>query len=148
MIKCDNVVKRSSHSSVSLHCEKLKNAEPFDTMTITLARVQISSSASSLAVVEGPETRSGHAAKLLAILQTEFASCGATHKELQLCFLECTEMKESTFDRAFRELKKRGALRQEGDRYYAISANDGVTCQPVSTGCHDTSRDGVMSSPL
>jgi hypothetical protein len=83
---------------------------------------------------------------ILQILQTQFPA-GATNTDLRDAFRQATGMEKSTFDRAFRALKATRSIRQVGTKYYANLKGEGVKCQEVSKECHDTSHDGVMSSP-
>lgn len=145
MIKC----KAASERSLSLECTKMKDAETFRPATIELERVQIHSSDSSLAVANlhgEAKARSVREEAALKVL-TEFGLTGATHKAWLNAYTTSTLRSKSTFERAVDELKENGAVRWDGERYYAHHANDGVKCQEVSNGYHDTSHVGVMSSP-
>jgi hypothetical protein len=154
MIKCSAAGDRKL---VSIKCDKMKDAEPFHTATIKLERVQISSTASSLAVtnwrelpasgaLEEDDSSTVNQGTILEILQRQFPS-GAINKQLLDAFRQSTGKKKSTFDRAMRVLKDCGSIRQVGKTYFANVTMKGVRCQEVSKECHDTSHIGVMSSP-
>jgi AAA domain len=100
MIKCSNAAKGASRSSASLKCEKMKDAEEFSDLVITMKRIQINTCESSLAVTSGDDvrtkktqsqsddgnSRSSKAEKLLTIIRSDFRT-GGTHRELQDRFL-------------------------------------------------------------
>jgi hypothetical protein len=146
MIKCKAA---PSERSISLTCEKMKDAEPFRPAVVELERVQIGASVSSLAVAsfrgeaKARASREETALKVLA----QFGSAGATYKEWLDAYTTSATRSKSTFDRALDQLKNDDAVRWNGERYYAHHANERVKCQEVSHGYHDTSHDGVMSSP-
>jgi hypothetical protein len=146
MIKCERQGR-----SVSLECEKMKDAEPFAAMAIQMELIQVGASASSLAVKSCFAGRASGSVRdngALGVLETQFGSTGATHNEwLNACMRQRAVQSKSTFERAREELVGRGVVRKDDGRYYVNRDNGGVRCHEVSTGCHDTSRDGVMSSP-
>ncbi|MFY9837490.1 MAG: AAA family ATPase [Xanthobacteraceae bacterium] len=141
MIKC----KAQSERSLSLICNKMKDAEPFKTVAIGLECVKVSEADSSLAVANlrrEPKAKTGREEVALKVL-AEFGSTGATHKD----WLDAYPHSKSTFERAVDDLKEDNAVHWDGERYFARHTNEGVKCQEVSKECHDTSHDGVMSSP-
>jgi hypothetical protein len=154
MIKCSMT---SDRNLVSIKCDKMKDAEPFRPARIGLERIQVRASEWSLAVanlrhdakdeayVDAALARHVNSAlKMLA----QFGSSGATHKEWLDVFKVSTGLSKPTFDRVIREIKRHDrAVHWNGERYYARQSNEGVGCQEVSKECHDTSHDGVMSSP-
>jgi hypothetical protein len=145
MIKCSAAGERHH---VVMKCDKMKEAESFPTATVTLERYKIdefraSLVVSSLVAVPEKETDDDGA---LTILETNFSLNGATHGEWLHVYSQVTNHSKSTFVRAVNKLKKDDLVRVEG-RLYFSNRMDGVRCQEVSNGCHDTSHDGVMSSP-
>ena len=85
--------------------------------------------------------------RALRILEEKFGRNGATHGEWREQFERDTGKKGRTFNRDLEALKKKGLVRQEGNRYCANAAKDGVMCHSVPRQCHDTSAIGVTSSP-
>lgn len=149
MIKCR--IMPSDSQLVSLSCNKMKDAERFQPATVNLERVQITRTTSSLAVTnwrDHAETKVLHSDELLEILETQFPH-GATNTELQRAFTQYTGKEEATFARTLRAAKEKGLIKKDGKKYYAnrTIVDVGVKCQEVSEKCHDTSHDGVMSSP-
>jgi hypothetical protein len=153
MIKCS---ASSDRKEVLIKCDKMKDAEPFRPAAIGLERVQISTLDSSLAVADlrredepspGDTALARHVSAALKVL-AQFGSSGATYTKWLDAFKASTGRSKKTFDRALAEIKSDDrAVRWDGERYYARQGNGGVKCQEVSKECHDTSHDGVMSSP-
>jgi hypothetical protein len=96
----------------------MKDADEFAPIALDIERVGL-----SLAIVGGREATSsdakqGREEQALAALET-FRSNGATYTEWREAFCAVTGAKKPTFDRARQRLQERGAIRQEGARYYA-----------------------------
>jgi hypothetical protein len=156
MIKCS--AKPSDPHIVFLDCDKMKDAKEFRLQLSTsrwcrlVQQLRRSRSQVGAMCHLGPvlfmRTTAAQSMKrtILQILQTQFPA-GATNTDLRDAFRQATGMEKSTFDRAFRALKATRSIRQVGTKYYANLKGEGVKCQEVSKECHDTSHDGVMSSP-
>jgi RecA/RadA recombinase len=146
MIKCSASGERNL---VPIKCEKMKEAEPFPSATIALERYKIDDSRVSLAVSSliAAAEKETDADGALAILEAKFGLDGATHGDWLDAYKRDTSRSKSTFVRAVNKLKRDQVIRLEGRRYYSNGTIDGVRCQEVSKGCHDTSHVGVISSP-
>jgi KaiC/GvpD/RAD55 family RecA-like ATPase len=151
MIECS---RKESTDFVSLKCDKMKDAEPFPAAKLGLQRIALSGESSSLAVIDWNEAIEDDgdpraAWKALEVLQNEFGPNGATHKEWAKRFMALTNQSLSSFNRAIKYFKQEGAVRHEGTKYFPKQAKPkvGVKCQEVSTECHDTSHEGVISPP-
>lgn len=122
--------------AVRLTSKKMKDAEPFRPINAKLERVDLGLDKTSLVlgeVYEGPlGIKSHHAGCIIELLEARFADGGATTTELQRAFIEAGHGSESTFDRAWRDLKgseKVRAEKVEGKiRYFPV----GVSVKPVS----------------
>ena len=149
MIEC----ARFNEYTTSLNCTKMKDAEEFQSLSVQFQLHEFEDKRSSLAVASAIEIsasgglteRDEHRA--LRVLKGRFGEDGATHGEWREQFEKETGKKARTFNRELKALKKSGQVRQDGNRYYANTANNGVKCHSVPRQCHDTSGNGVMSSP-
>ena len=137
---------------VSLKCDKMKDTEPFSPAKLGLERIALSPSSSSLAITDWRDAfeaaaDSGRAMQAVEVLRRTFGSNGATNTEWLAAYKSISGQSKSTFDRAIRALKKCGAVRYDGGKYYTNGANGGVSVNQVSGACHDTGHDGVRSPP-
>jgi hypothetical protein len=148
---------------VQLKCDKMKDAEPFEPINLKLERIALGNGRVSLAITDWREAIEGGAVRksseeALRVL-SQFGSKGATNSEWQKAFHDATDKEKSTFDRALRELKEAGRVRQDGSKYRAATSDGGVraatsdggvSVKEVSPRCHDNNGGGgsVMSPPF
>ena len=148
MIKCI----RTNKYTTTLSCDKMKDAEEFQSLSVQFEYHEFDDGSSSLAVsaigvaaLGGVKEGTEHRA--LRILEEKFGKNGATHGEWRVQFERDTGLKARTFNRELEVLKKEGLVLLNGSRYHANRANGGAKCHSVPSQCHDTSGNGVMSSP-
>jgi hypothetical protein len=150
MIECS---RTGAKGPVLLTCEKMKDAERFSAGHIALQVVPLGDGRSSLAVADWKDVKAADPKKAweaLKMLENEFGSEGATHKEWSERFIAVTQQSLSTFNRTIAYFKKERLVRHEGDKYFPLRPKVGVRCQEVSGQCHDTSHEGhegVTSPP-
>jgi hypothetical protein len=141
MIECSSIEEALL---VQLKCTKMKDAEPFKTISVGLERIDLGRGETSLATgdwKEVMETETGkaekgqdkQAMKALDVLSTTFGSKGAKHGEWRDAFCEQTGSAQKTFNRALARLKADDAVRQEGSLYFPIDPGPGVSVKAVST---------------
>jgi hypothetical protein len=146
-------ITSESRKTANLRCTKMKDAEEFQSLSVQFQRHEFEDERSSLAVASAIEiSASGGLAerdehRALRVLKERFGEVGATHGEWREQFERETGKKARTFNRELKALKKSGQVQQDGNRYSANTANNGVKCHSVPRQCHDTSGNGVMSSP-
>jgi hypothetical protein len=149
MIECTSASQYRS----TLNCDKMKDAEEFRSLSIHFQQHEFDDEISSLAVAGAAEIAASGGIKdqgthrALRVLEEKFGAEGATHREWREQFERETGKKQRTFNRDLNVLRAKGLVRQDGNRYYANTGNNGVKCHSVPRQCHDTSGNGVMSSP-
>jgi len=116
MIKCEKA-ENLEDLGIKITCSKMKDAEPFNMISVMMEKVALGDGRSSLVLGQpfdgGLNVAGHHAAKILELITERFAECGATNGELQKAFTEADHGSKSTFDRAFRDLKSKGKLQEE-----------------------------------
>ena len=127
MIECSG----AQEGYFTLQCEKQKDAEPFEKISLALLAVELDGGRSSRVPVSlldapapPPPIWVKNAEQVLEILRTDFGSEGAVHGDWKRACIEKLGFSASTFDRAFRRVKERvGLIRVEGSgqgaRYFA-----------------------------
>jgi hypothetical protein len=142
MIECD----QTKRGLVGFACDKMKDAEPFKRGLLELEAVPLGES-SSLAITTWRDAGDSddsddsddsvepvNVDAALGILEKQFGSVGASHKEWKQECLIVGKMSESTFARILRRLKNDPRVRHDGKRYYAVRKADGVGVKEVSSG--------------
>jgi hypothetical protein len=131
---------------ILLKCTKMKDAEPFRDAGLNWELVNVGPF-SSLAIkdwrdaVPAPQQQDTEVLKVLE----ELGTIGASQSHWKKAYLEKHgASKESTFNRALRRLKESGRVRLEEGKYHVV-VDIGVSVNPVSEQCHDTSHEGVTS---
>ena len=129
-----------------LTCSKMKDAEPFEEIEFGMEKVDLGGGANSLLVGPCPpilkrvpkarsdERISDSEVTILKILVDHFGLVGATHGELKTAWAESNSGSDSKFDRALRNLLKRGEIRKEGGGKGALYLADVVGVTSVSSG--------------
>ncbi|WP_421760322.1 AAA family ATPase [Devosia sp.] len=148
MIQCEK--SGDDMSRVSLSCSKMKDDEPFKTVTAFLEKVDLSNGASSLVLgglAEAFGLESAHADAIIWILETQFADKGATHGALKKAFVAAGNGSESKFDRAWRDLKDTARVRLERVGGKALIFTGSVSVNPVSNQYQTPTQTSVMSPP-
>ncbi|MEY8095818.1 hypothetical protein AB9F29_00125 [Falsihalocynthiibacter sp. S25ZX9] len=120
MIYCESH-ERSGSMGVSLQFTKMKDEKSFQDLGAAFEKVGLSGGKSSL-VLAGKfdflAACNGHTDTTVDILRDKFSEVGATHKELKTEFVSSTRTSESSFNRAWKELKKsdRVVIEKDGVR--------------------------------
>jgi hypothetical protein len=140
----------------------MKDAQPFDDISLGLVQIDLGRGRSSLAVTDVVDSllnnpvmeKPGRNAHDVTDVLHSFGQEGATHRDLKSKYLAKHGGSPSTFDRALSELKEGREFRTEGKgqgkRYFpvpAASADGGVSVKPVSKDCHDTPQAVSVSPP-
>jgi hypothetical protein len=126
--------------SFTLECKKMKDDEPFEMIGAGLEKIALANGASSLVVGELMDIdglSSFYPDLVVGILKADFGETGATHGEIKKAFTEKTQASESTFARAWRDLKGGDQIRYEKvegkTRFFAVGVAGGVSVTPVSS---------------
>jgi len=111
---------------VSLECDKMKDAEPFQKFSLGLEKIRVGS-LSSMAIGDWKEAiagtvRSVHCESALSILHEQFGNAGATNSEWLKAWITATGHAPKTFNRTLTELKETGVLTQCQKRYFIKSS--------------------------
>jgi len=122
--------------AVELKCSKMKDAEPFKDISVSLDKVELSDGVTSLVVGDLVDTHSlfssQNVEKIIELVESEFSKTGATYTELLEKSKSIGIGSKSTFDRAFRRIKEQSKLKIKGkgrgSRYYPL----GVSTKSVS----------------
>lgn len=133
MIQCENVGEDLPR--LRLTCSKMKDDEPFPVIGAFLEKVALQNGASSLVVgglADVLGLASAHTDAIVGILETQFAEKGATHGELKKVFVAGKHGSDSTFGRAWRELKETDRVRLEKVAGKNLIYPAGVSVTPVS----------------
>ncbi len=97
--------------AVELQCSKMKDAEPFEDISIGLERVKLDNGKSSLVVRpmpplldrilkgKGPKPTPSRATEIAEVLASDFGQSGATHGELKLECVKRLGISQATFNR-------------------------------------------------
>ena len=114
MIACEKRESITSQQGVGLTCAKMRDGEPFKTISVSLEKVDLPNGKSSLvlgSVFDIQAARSAHEDKIVEILETRFADKGATHGELKKAFVDSGAGKDFTFRPCLENLKDTSRIR-------------------------------------
>ena len=117
MIKCEG-----EGGYFSVDCEKQRDAEPFEKISLALLAVELDGGGSSCVPVSlldapapPPPIWVKNVEQVMEILRTDFGSEGAVHGDWKRACIEKLGFSASTFDRALKNIKKKeGLIRIEG----------------------------------
>jgi len=135
---------------VLLKCAKMKDDEPFKEIGLILEKVELPKGKSSLVVGSSHnflQEASGHADKIVEILEAQFGDKGATHGELRKAFVASGTGAESTFNRTWKNLRESDRVRIEKSGNKKIIHPASVSVSPVSNKCQTPADVSVMSPP-
>lgn len=127
----------AGRNTVQLCCDKQKDGAEFEAVQLRLATVELGRGETSCVLARASESCPGGPLTndeqlLLRILATD---AGLKTSELERKFMAGSGRSKSSFDRALRNLKLRGAVCQLDGKNYS-AAGSGVN--EVSNRCHDT----------
>lgn len=113
MILCQKQ-QAGERTYVQLSATKVKDAEPFGDITASFEKVPLEGGRTTLVLGTLADVllgNNGHAENILKLLAEKFAEKGATHGELKKAFVAARYGSESTFNRAWRDVRNTDAVR-------------------------------------
>jgi RecA-family ATPase len=114
MIACEKQEALASQEAVSLTCAKMRDDEPFKTFSVRLEKVDLKNGKSSLVLGNTFDIKAARRAqddRIVEVLESKFADHGTKHGELKKAFVDSGAGSESSFDRAWRDLKSSSRIR-------------------------------------
>ena len=129
----------------------MKDDEPFKDIGAKLEKVELANGKSSLVIGDLFDVfaAAGETAdKIVEVLECKFAKTGVKHGELKKAYVGATGKSESTFNRAWRDLKNTDRVRIERSSGGMLIYPAGVSVNPVSEQCQTPADVSVMSPPL